>query len=102
MSIIITIVIIIETIIIIIIIIINDIIIVVCHVFGVVYAEQFPVPGFNTFGGDHTSPILLAACSACVVWAAIELLRALRFHPVVLPIEEEPDPEEDDDGAGFF
>jgi membrane protease YdiL (CAAX protease family) len=70
--------------------------------FGVVYAEQFPVPGFNTFGGDHTNPILLAACSACVVWAAIELLRALRFHPVVLPIADAPDPAEDAAGAGFF
>jgi membrane protease YdiL (CAAX protease family) len=69
--------------------------------FGVVYAKEFPVPGFNTFG-DHTHPILLAASSACVVWASIELLRALRAHPVVLPIEEEPEPEEDDGGTGFF
>ena len=69
--------------------------------FGVVYAEEFPIPGFNTFG-DHTHPILLAACSACIVWASIELVRAQRVPPVVLPIEEEPEPEEDDEGSGFF
>jgi membrane protease YdiL (CAAX protease family) len=69
--------------------------------FGVVYASEFPIPGFNTFG-DHTHPVLLAACSACVVWAAIELRRALQMQPVVLPIEEEPEPEEDDEDAGFF
>jgi len=69
--------------------------------FGVVYAEEFPVPGFNTYG-DHTHPVLLAACSACVVWASIELLRALRSQPSVLPIEQEPEPEEDDEGPGFF
>ena len=70
--------------------------------FGLVFAEQFPVSGFNTFNGDHTHPALLGACSACVVWASIELIRALRLQPVVLPIEEEPDPEEDDESAGFF
>lgn len=70
--------------------------------FGVVYAEQFPIPGFNTFGGEHTHPVLLAACVVCVAWAAIELRRALREQPAVLPIEEEPEPEEDDEGAGFF
>jgi membrane protease YdiL (CAAX protease family) len=70
--------------------------------FGVIYAEQLPIPGFNTLG-DHTHPILLTACSACVVWGAIELLRALRTQPLALPIEEEPEPEEDEDGgSGFF
>jgi len=70
--------------------------------FAVVYATEFPISGFNTFNGEHTHPILLAACSACVVWAAIELLRSLRGVPIVLPIEEEPDPEEDDESTGFF
>ena len=46
--------------------------------------------------------VLLAACGACVAWAAIELVRALREQPAVLPVEEEPDPEEDDEGEGFF
>jgi len=69
--------------------------------FGVVYAEQFPVAGFNTTG-DHVHPILFTACAACVVWGAIELMRALRDRPLVLPIEEDPEPEEDDEGAGFF
>ena len=70
--------------------------------FGLVYADRFPVQGFNTFDGSHTHPALLGACSACVVWAAIELIRALRLQPVTLPIEEEPDPEEDEEGSGFF
>lgn len=70
--------------------------------FGVIYAEEFPIPGFNTFGGEHTQPLLFVACVACVAWAAIELVRALREQPAVLPIEEEPDPEEDDASGGFF
>ena len=41
--------------------------------FGVVYAEQFPVPGFNTIG-DNTHPLLFTASAACVVWAAVELM----------------------------
>jgi membrane protease YdiL (CAAX protease family) len=64
--------------------------------FGVIYAEEFPIAGFNTFG-EHTDPILLAACLACVVWGALELSRAVKEQPVVLPIVEEPEPEQDDD-----
>ena len=50
----------------------------------------------NTFG-DHTDPVLFAACFACVIWGALELTRAVKEQPIVLPIVEEPEPEEDDD-----
>lgn len=69
--------------------------------FGVIYAEEFPVPGFNTFG-EHVDPILFTACLACVVWAAMELARSVREQPVVLPIVEEAEPHEEDDGGSFL
>ena len=67
--------------------------------FGVVFADQFPVPGFNTFG-EHTDPVLFAACLACVTWGGLELKRAAAAQPEVLPIVEEPEPEDEEDG--FF
>lgn len=69
--------------------------------FGIVFADDFPVPGFNTFG-EHTDPVLFSACLACVVWGGLELTRAAAQQPVVLPIVEEPEPESEDDEGGFF
>jgi len=69
--------------------------------FGVIYAAEFPVPGFNTFG-EHIDPVLLATCLACVVWAGAELLRAVREQPVVLPIVEDVESHEEDDGGNFL
>lgn len=63
--------------------------------------ETLPIAGFNQLD-SFTSPLLLLVAVASVALAFTGVARGLGEQPVVLDIEEEPDPAEDEDGGGFF
>jgi membrane protease YdiL (CAAX protease family) len=70
---------------------------------GMAAYDVMPIPGLTT--PDTFTPwVLLLVSVASVGLAYTGVMRGLSEQPVVLEIEEEPDPEEreDDEGGGFF